>query len=241
MKSIRITQSIYERLIAREIIFERPHGFQLPLNSCFEGPCNLKRVASEAKLAVGAFSYCVSGYLFGVNIARYCSFGEGVQIGRHSHPLNFGSTSPVFYNQQSAVFGDKIMSDCLHDSFNYSTKPTQFQETFIGNDVYIGHEALIMPGVKIGNGAVIGAKSVVTKDVPDYAVVAGCPAIVRRYRFSDAIIEQLLKSRWWEYSPKQLSKVSSDKPESFVDEVRLLRDAHVKGYAPDKVSLSDLQ
>ncbi len=241
MKSIYITKSIYEKLIATGILFERPHGFQLPLDSCFEGPCNLKRIASEAKLTIGAFSYCVSGYFFGANIGRYCSFGEGVQIGRHSHPLSFGSTSPIFYNEQSAIFGNAFKSNHLYDKFSFSEPPTKFKETFIGNDVYIGHEALIMPGLKIGNGAVIGARSVVTKDVPDYAIVAGSPATIRKSRFSETIANKLLESRWWDFSPKQLAKVEIDKPDSFIEEVKVLRNAHTKTYAPQKVYLSYFQ
>jgi len=72
-------------------------------------------------------------------------------------------------------------------------------DTTVGNDVWIGYDALIMPGVTVGNGAIIGSRSVVTKDVPPYSVVAGNPAEVVRMRFDDQVIEALLEIRWWDW------------------------------------------
>ena len=72
----------------------------------------------------------------------------------------------------------------------------------VGNDVWIGARAIIMDGIKIGDGAIIGANSVVTKDVPPYAIVAGCPAKLIRYRFSEDVINKLLELCWWDY-PKE--------------------------------------
>jgi len=72
-------------------------------------------------------------------------------------------------------------------------------DVIIGSDVWIGHEALIVSGVTIGNGSVVGARSVVSKDVPSYAIVAGNPARIVKYRFSPEIIEKLLDIRWWDW------------------------------------------
>lgn len=74
----------------------------------------------------------------------------------------------------------------------------------IGNDVWIGANAIILSGVIIGNGVIIGAGSVVTKDVPDYAIVGGNPAKIIRYRFENEIIEKLLKIEWWNWSPEKI-------------------------------------
>ncbi len=76
----------------------------------------------------------------------------------------------------------------------------------IGNDVWIGYDALIMPGVKVGNGAIIAARSVVTGDVPAYAVVGGNPAKVIRYRFDDYTIARLNAIAWWDWPVEQISR-----------------------------------
>ena len=78
-------------------------------------------------------------------------------------------------------------------------------DTEIGNDVWIGYEALVMPGVKIGNGAVIASKSVVTADVPAYSVVGGNPAKVIKYRFEESIIEALQSVAWWNWSAEKIT------------------------------------
>lgn len=79
-------------------------------------------------------------------------------------------------------------------------------DTQIGNDVWIGYEATIMPGVNIGSGAIIASKSVVTKDVPPYAVVGGNPAQVLKMRFDEGTIKKLLKIAWWDWSAKKITE-----------------------------------
>jgi virginiamycin A acetyltransferase len=76
----------------------------------------------------------------------------------------------------------------------------------IGNDVWIGREAMILPGVRIGDGAIIGARAVVGRDVPPYAVVVGNPGQVRRRRFDDATIAELLVLRWWDWPPDKIQR-----------------------------------
>lgn len=76
----------------------------------------------------------------------------------------------------------------------------------IGNDVWIGFEAVIMSGVHIGDGAIIGTRALVTKDVPAYTIVGGTPARVIRRRFQDSIIEDLLKIQWWNWNPQKISE-----------------------------------
>lgn len=71
------------------------------------------------------------------------------------------------------------------------------KDTIIENDVWIGAKSIILGGVKVGHGVIIGAGSVVTKDVPDYAIIAGVPAVVIRFRFSKDVIEELLRIKWW--------------------------------------------
>ena len=145
---------------------------------------------------VGKFSYgCFNPMNIrpGVKIGRYCSFGRNVMVFDANHPIEFTSTHPFFYEP----------------SFGYVDEFHAVQVSkVIENDVWIGHNALIMPNVKrIGNGAIIGAGAVVTKDVPDYAIVAGNPAKLIRYRFSPETIEKLLEEKWWE---KDIEEIKPD-------------------------------
>ena len=90
---------------------------------------------------------------------------------------------------------------------NFVTKRKQtHKKVIIKNDVWIGANSVIMPNITIGNGAIIGASAVVTKDVPDYAIVAGVPAKIIKYRFSQDIIDRLLILQWWNMDPKVIKK-----------------------------------
>jgi acetyltransferase-like isoleucine patch superfamily enzyme len=90
------------------------------------------------------------------------------------------------------------------------TKETKVQEvklTVIGNDVFIGMNVTILDGVNIGHGAVIGACSLVNKDIPPYAIVGGVPAKIIEYRFDEQTIEKLLAKQWWDFNVEQLSDI----------------------------------
>lgn len=79
-------------------------------------------------------------------------------------------------------------------------------DTCVGNDVWIGYDCLIMPGVTIGNGAIISSRSVVVSDVPAYSIVGGNPAKVIRQRFSDEVIAELEKIAWWDWPPEKVTQ-----------------------------------
>lgn len=76
----------------------------------------------------------------------------------------------------------------------------------IGNDVWIGHAAIILPGVSIGHGAVVGAGAVVTRDVPAYTIVGGTPAKTIRHRFSQDVVDKLLAIRWWDWDDEKIKR-----------------------------------
>lgn len=217
-----------------------PDAVTFPSGSVFEPPCSLKWMRAEYGFELGAFSYGVSGYFFACRIGRYCSFGEAVQVGRHPHPLDFISSSPVFYQRSADVLGVTRHAALPDEITRPSRRPTIPKVTTIGHDVYIGHGAFILPGVTVGHGAVIGACAVVTKDVPPYAVVAGSPATIRKYRFDQPMIDRILESRWWEFTPRDYSGVDPANPQAFVDCARRLRDAGRTVYAPTPVHLGDL-
>ena len=132
---------------------------------------------------VGKYTYISarSGAVY-AKIGNFCSIASNVGIGGGSHMLDAVSTSPVF-NKGRNLFGTNFS--------NIEFSP--YKTTIIGNDVWIGNRALILQGVTIGDGAVVGAGSVVTKDVEPYTIVAGNPARVIRKRFDEETVEKLLE------------------------------------------------
>lgn len=118
--------------------------------------------------------------------------------------------SPVFYEGRDSVKA-KFSS--------HARLPTK--RTTVLNDVWIGRSALIAQGVRIGNGAVVGMGSVVTKDVPDYAIVAGSPARIVRMRFDEKLIQALLRIRWWDFPDEKLRRYATffTDPQRFIAEV----------------------
>ena len=95
----------------------------------------------------------------------------------------------------------------------------------IGNDVWIGRNAVIKDGVTVGDGAIIGTSAVVTKDVPPYAIVVGVPARIIRYRFSPEIIEALLELRWWDLPLEKIQHLPFNDVPRCVEELRKIRAA----------------
>lgn len=128
-------------------------------------------------------------------IGKFCQIAHGVQIITSSanHQMDGFSTYPF------AVFGEPWSS-------SYQANWPNKGDTIIGNDVWIGHQALIMPAVTIGDGAIIASNSVVTKDVPAYTIVAGNPAKVIRQRFDDKTIAALLEIKWWDWPIERINQ-----------------------------------
>jgi acetyltransferase-like isoleucine patch superfamily enzyme len=240
---IILTEKLIEALRSNGVTTLHCPGVNLPEESNFEPPCSIKWMSIESSLNIGAFSYAVSGYYWGCNIGRYASIGENVQIGRHSHPLHYISTSPFFYLPFSGVLDNSnpiyAESYALKD-FQSNTPATVPKPTYIGNDVYIGHGAFILPGVTIGDGAVVAAMSIVTKDVPPYSVVAGTPATVRKFRFSSDLIAKLLTLKWWDFAPWQLKGITLDDPLEAIDFIEKLRSKNENTYAPRLVNLREM-
>lgn len=240
---IKLTADLIKRLRDAGVSTLLQPGPILPDEVFFEPPCSIKWMQIHHSLHLGAFSYGVSGFYFGCRIGRYCSFGEQVQIGRHSHPMHWVSTSPFFYQSFDSVLDMNLPVDIEllpSRDFKRKTVPTVAKITNIGNDVWIGHGAFILPGVTIGDGAVVAAQSVVTKDVPPYGIVAGSPAKLIRYRFDQKIIEMLLDVQWWDFAPWQLKGVDVDDVLSFVAHVKALREAGSIPYAPQKLNVLEI-
>ena len=121
-------------------------------------------------------------------IGKFCSIGPNFIAGWGIHPTHGISTHPMFYSTKK------------QNGMTLSTD-NKFKEQApikIGNDVFIGMNTIVLDGVEIGDGAIIGAGAVVTKDIPPYAIAVGNPIKVIKYRFEDPTIDNILKIKWWE-------------------------------------------
>lgn len=129
-------------------------------------------------------------------IGKFCALSRGIKfiMNGANHKMSGFSTYPF------EIFG-KGWEKVMPRSQDYPFKG----DTIIGNDVWIGYEVTIMPGIKIGDGAIIAAKSVVTKDVPPYTIVGGNPAHIIRQRFSDETINTLLAIAWWNWDIEKIT------------------------------------
>lgn len=156
--------------------------------------CNLIRVE------MARYSYIGTNTIVSdTKIGAFCSIGSSCSIGGGVHPTDRVSMSPVFYDSGNCFREKKYVSAD-------SRKPFKQPQTIIGNDVWIGENVYVSAGVNIGDGAVIGAHAVITKDVPPYAIVAGVPAKILRYRFDEATIKELMATQWWEWSDERLAE-----------------------------------
>lgn len=165
--------------------------------------CSIDRTAKVGTgsncigVTIGRYSYMgKNNSICNATIGSFCSIASYCAIGGGTHKMSSVSTSPVFTLDRN-VFGVSFVSE----GDIYSPKQIR-----IGNDVWIGEKVFIKDGITIGDGAIIGAHSVVTHNVPTYAIVAGAPAKVIRYRFSEEEQIALQESKWWEWAEETLKK-----------------------------------
>lgn len=148
-----------------------------------------------------AFDSCVSG-----KIGRFCSIGSEVKVINGFHPSqNYVSTHPAFYSVERNCTDLSFAAFDQFEERRYADKENRF-DVVIGNDVWICDRASIIAGVTIGDGAIVAACSVVTKDVPPYAIVGGNPAKIIRKRFSDNVIRSLMDNQWWNLDVSELKE-----------------------------------
>ena len=160
----------------------------------------------EPLYIIGKHSYCAASYIEkGTKIGNFCSIAFGVHIHPSEHNFIGISTSPY------------IPGHIWDKSIGHS------KGCIIGSDVWIGLNSIILQSCKkIGHGAIVAAGAVVTKDIPNFAIVAGVPARVVKYRFSKEICKKLLSSQWWNLPDDTLEKLSVNDIRKFLNEVKHL-------------------
>ena len=174
----------------------------------------LKNVVDDPAIRIGAFTiyndfvhdprdfqknnvlyhYPINGDC--LRIGKFCSIACGARF-------LFNSANHILRSLSNYTF------PIFYEAWGHTMSPAEAWDNkgdiVIGNDVWIGYEAVILAGVTIGDGAVIGARALVTKDVPPYTIVGGVPAKPIRKRFSDGVIERLLALKWWDWPPQRIA------------------------------------
>lgn len=197
---------------------DKKYPMFMPDGTCIKQTVYLKEVINHSRISVGEYSYYhnfeiledyaayLAPYLFQLSpdkleIGKFVQIAHGVRFITSSanHKMSGFSTYPfINFMMTSQTTSEDIVA---------MFKEIQSKgDIIVGNDVWIGFEATIMPGVKIGDGAIIGAKSVVTKDVEPYSIVAGNPAKVINKRFNENTIQNLLDIQWWNWDIEKIEK-----------------------------------
>ena len=220
MRNLGIECSVQGSRVARTLVLEPP--LQMP-----------NGIHSIDDTWIGAFSYSWSRIASSVrSIGRYCSIAGDVTFGELEHPTDWLSTSSFTYESGWMWKRFATTHGREHHAHDYPPERKHPPIT-IGNDVWIGLGAYIRGGVHLGSGCIVGAKAVVTKDVPPYAVVVGNPARVTHYRFGEATIEALLELQWWRHSFVDLAGLPVHDVHAMIEGIRMLQaDNAIPVYAP---------
>jgi len=189
-------RDIHNKLRFRGVIVDR--GCCINESSKIGEACHILNNSIILNSVINRFTYVGRDSIVqNASIGSFCSIANNVFIGLGLHPTNHFSTSPLFYRRSNTFNLPLIDKDKKFEEY----KPIK-----IGNDVWIGSRAIVLDGVIIGDGAIIAAQSVVTKDVPPYAIVAGVPAKIIRNRFSPTKVHRMLELKWWLWPLSDIQK-----------------------------------
>jgi len=190
------TRDINNQLRFKNAIIERRCCIN-PASQIAEN-CHILENCLILNSTINRFSYIGRNSIIqNTTIGSFCSIANDVFIGLGTHPTNLFSTSPLFYRTSNPLKIKLIRKD-----YNF----TEYELITIGSDVWVGARAIILDGISIGDGAVVAAGSVVTKDIPPYAIVAGVPAKIVKHRFNEKKIMQLLQEKWWTWDLQDIKK-----------------------------------
>lgn len=187
---------------------------------------------------MGYMSYSNSPVPQNISLERYCSLAWGLTFPSWNHPIHPISTS-VFTHDPSTDLVVRALRAADTNKLNNLVPCPQKPPVKIENDVWIGQDSTILPGLVVGNGSIIAANSVVTRDVEPYAIVGGNPAKIIRFRFSVRVIEGLQRTEWWKYNFTDFNHLSISEPEKFIDQFMEIRSS-LSPYNPNPIKLIDI-
>lgn len=165
----------------------------------------------------GAFSYSWSTLPVDTVVGRYCSIARDVSMMGVHHPIDYISGSSFIYDSNFPIYSTAL-SDMEVSDYDYPVKTNRsYGRLVIENNVWIGGGAVLRGGITIGSGSVIGAHTVVTKDVPPFSIVVGNPGRVIKMRFDEALVERLVASKWWDYAFPEFRSMPKEDPARFLD------------------------
>jgi acetyltransferase-like isoleucine patch superfamily enzyme len=228
-KTFRVDDRALRRLRARGLDLSGFFGAPVSLSdrSAFEAPISLRgRAGPAAYVRIGAFSSLGNVRLNNVEIGRYASIADGAVVSAHNHPVAWLTVSRMGF--ESDLYGwPGLIRPEIAEEVRRIAHPFEEGErrTVVGNDVWIGHGAFIKAGVRIGNGAIVGALAVVTRDVEPFSIVGGAPARLLKRRFPEKVIERIERLQWWEYCLYDFYSADFSDPERALDVLEALLGA----------------
>ena len=189
--------------------------------------------AGDSLCSMGSFSYSNSPVQPGLKIGRYCSLSWGITVTGPRHPYEWVTISNLTYDKFAANV--RGFAEKTGYTKNYDPRVLEKPMPIVGNDVWIGQNVTLNRGVKIGNGAVIAAFSVVTKSIPPFEIWGGNPAQKIKDRFSEDIKESLIKLEWWKYDFGQFQDLDLSDVIGFIRLLEENPDRFVD-YSPENIS-----
>jgi len=166
---------------------------------------------------LGAFSYSLSELPPHVAVGRYCSIATGVEFIESEHPTDWATSHPFSYSPHGLQgLREYLMAEGLTSFPLFPAGQFAPGAVTLGHDVWVGQGAMFSAGVTVGDGAIVAARAMVTRDVPPYAIVGGVPAKVIRMRFPEPLVERLARLAWWRFGPDVLHPLDVRQPGGFI-------------------------
>ena len=238
--ALEVTQHIIDLFSKYRVFFSPDYSNRLQIGEhlFFEKTLNMEPyvglLSGTSIPHLGAFTYSWSSLPSKLIVGRYTSIAGGLRIPGPRHPIESVTTSPIAYDRNFCIV-DAAMKDAGKNKFQDVPIP-QKSLPIIGHDVWIGSDVVLMPGIKIGNGSIVAANAVVTKNVPAYAIVGGNPAKIIKYRFNDDIIKRFNRVKWWQYNFTELDNIPMKCPVEFLDNFEKNFE-NIKKWKPRRLNL----